>query len=122
MVEVKKCWVYFEDADSAEMTVSEGEVHVFGISESQIDLRICRWFFPEEDFWQVFVGESEISYAGHNSLMLYLYERDDQKAKDIFIEHFRTMLQHEREEAKYVSEKTIALQAAIENLKSIQLD
>lgn len=122
MVEVKKCWVYFADADSAEMTVSEGEVYLFGISESRPDLRVCRWFFPEEDFWQVFVDESEISYAGHNSLMLYLYERDDQKAKDLFIEHFRTMLQCEREEAKHASEKTIVLQEAIKNLKSVQLN
>lgn len=122
MVEVKKCWVYFADADSAEMTVSEGEVYVFGDSESQVYLRVCRWFFPEEDFWQVFVDESEISYAGHNSLMLYLYERDDQKAKDLFIEHFRTMLQCEREEAKQASEKTIVLREAIKNLKSVQLN
>ena len=122
MVEVKKCWVYFADADSAEMTVSEGEIYVFGDSESQVYLRVCRWFFPEEDFWQVFVDESEISYAWHSSLMLYLYERDDQKAKDLFIEHFRTILQHEREEEKYASKKAIALQAAIENLKSVQLN
>lgn len=122
MVEVKKCYVYLADADSAEMTVSEGEIYVFGNSESQVYLRVCRWFFPEEDFWQVYVDESEISYAGHNSLMLYLYERDDQKAKDLFIEHFRTMLQCEREEAMFATKKTIALQAAIENLKSVQLN
>lgn len=122
MVEVKDCWVYFADADSAEMTVSEGEVHVFGDSESQVCLRVCRWFFPEEDFWQVFVDEYEISYAGHNRLMLYLYERDDQKAKNLFIKHFITMLQCEREEAKHASEKTIVLQDAIKNLKSVQLN
>lgn len=87
-----------------------------------VEVKKCYWFFPEEDFWQVFADESEISYAGHNSLMLYLYERDDQKAKDLFIEHFRTMLQCEREEAKQASEKTIVLQEAIKNLKSVQLN
>ena len=93
MVEVKDCWVYFAGTNEAWINCMEGKMYTFvdDFDDDEI-VQVVTWTgsLGNESF-RTFYGIEEWelttlrSGSGDNTMMLFAFERDDKKAKELFI-------------------------------------
>lgn len=93
MVEVRDCWVYFAGTNEAWMNCMEGKMQTFmdDLDDDNI-VQVVTWTGSSGDeSFRIFYGieEWEVRMPRHNSgddtMMLFAFERNDQKAKELFI-------------------------------------
>ena len=93
MVEVRNCWVYFAGTNEAWMNCMEGKMHTFldDLDDDEI-VQVVTWTGSlGDESLRIFYGieEWEVrtprSGSVDNTMMLFAFERNDQKAKEHFI-------------------------------------
>lgn len=130
MVEVRDCWVYFAGTNEAWMNCMEGKMHTFldDLDDDEI-VQVVTWtgslgdeslriFYGIEE-WEV---KTPRSNSGGDTMMLFAFERDDQKAKELFIrqiEKKRSYAEHLMHNAEVTAN---SLKDQIEKMRKIWVE
>lgn len=127
MVEVKDCWVYFAGTNEAWMNCMEGKMHTFldDLDDNEI-VQVVTWTgsLGDESF-RVFYGieEWEVKLPCFNNdydfMMLIAFERDDQKAKELFIGQIEKKRSYAEALMHNAENQTKVLEDQIEKMRKI---
>lgn len=130
MVEVRNCWVYFARTDKAWMNCVEGNIYTFvdDFDDDEI-VQVVTWTgsLGNESF-RTFYGieEWELNTPRTNNaddtMMLIAFERNDQKAKELFIGQIEKKRSYAEQLIRNAEDTANLLKDQIEKMRNLWIE